>query len=187
MSQIILINGKKRHGKDYLAEELEKKLIKLGHSVSVMSFAYPIKDICAESLDVSIEHLDNVKNDPNFSGINVYTPDSDSNITGRKYLQLFGTESMQKWFGENVWVDLLLSRAALSDDEFILVPDFRFLTENLEGAKTVNITNKEIVSTDTHRSENDLNDFVFDYYIDNTGKPDLSEQIEDLLKEFVYF
>jgi hypothetical protein len=185
-SKIILINGKKRHGKDYLAEELEKKLIEKGYTVSIFSYAYPIKAIIAESLCISLEHLDNIKNDPNFSGINVYTPDKNSLITGRKLLQQFGTESMQQWFGTNVWVDLLLSRVEESKSDYVLVPDFRFLSEDLPNAVTVNITNKDIINTDTHRSENELNDFTFDHYIDNTGKPNISDQINQLIKNIIY-
>ena len=184
----ILINGKKRSGKDYFAEQLKTELEKNGKSVFVISYADPIKDIISTTLELPMYDLDTFKNNPEEYGLElkVYPNNQPQVIYGyrtiREILQLFGTEAMKKWFGEDVWVQLLKKHSENSGADYVLVPDFRFLSEYLDDSITVKIiNNKENDNTDTHRSENELNDFIFDYEIDNTGYVDLTDQIEEFM------
>ena len=104
--KIILVNGKKRSGKDWFASVLQERLDDQGYSSEIMAFADPIKNIISQSLGISEEALDKFKN-----------TDEPISIKGKKVsncrliLQKFGTEAMKEWFGEDVWVDLLLQRA----------------------------------------------------------------------------
>lgn len=189
MQKIVLINGKKRHGKDHLARMLQSRLKALDQKVDIMSFADPIKSIMAKTFDISRNQLEQFKNNPD--RFLLYYMHKNKRIDGtfdsekikevdfRKILQTFGTEAMKESFGDDVWVNLLKTRAERSDADFIVVPDFRFLTEEISQC-TIKIINDDIQSNDTHASENELNDFNFSYIIDNTGKPDLTPQVHAL-------
>lgn len=185
--QLILVNGKKRSGKDYFAKMLTDELAKVGKTAEVMSFAEPIKEIIAETFDLSLEDLDDYKNQARACGISHSKMDGyefEKLTDFRLILQKFGTEAMKKWFGEDVWVRLLADRAYKSSAEFIIVPDFRFLTEDVPGAITVKIKNADVDNSgDTHRSETELNDFTFMHTFDNTGYPDISSDVQEFVKE----
>lgn len=161
----ILINGKKRAGKDFFASLLKAELDNAGYTSEVLSFAGPVKDIMSIALNITHDELDEFKNNKAPIYIqNKHVSDA------RAILQNFGTEAMKKYFGEDVWVNLLRARAEKTNADFIIVPDFRFFSEHLPGSTTVRILNDDICSTsDLHRSENELNEFVFDYELDNTG------------------
>ena len=182
MNKIILINGKKRSGKNYAAQMIKEELDNRGYTVQIIAFADPIKEIISTTFGMSLELLDIFKNQKqelyttrdNATDEEIFMGDDLELVTDfRTILQRFGTEAMQTMFGKNVWVDLLLKRAQKSGVDFVIVPDFRFMTENI-GFKSINIFNNDIIDEDDkHASENELNDFIFDYVINNTGKPDL--------------
>lgn len=184
MTKVVLINGKKRSGKNHLAELLSSELNDKGYSTEIMAFADPIKDIIGMALDISSEELDMYKNNDEHLGINevgTYNDEFQFLVSFRVLLQKFGTEAMKKYFGEDVWVNILKTRAQNSDADVVLVPDFRFLSESISDL-SINIFNNNLVEHDSHRSENELNDFKFSKYVDNTGKPDLTEKVKELAK-----
>lgn len=188
--KIILVNGKKRSGKDYFANQLQEELDNQGYSSEIMSFADPLKLIVADTFGITTEELDNYKNKSTPVGVihYGYETDSCSKITDfRLILQRFGTEAMKPWFGEDVWVTLLLERARDLDVDFVIVPDFRFSIEDIDGSITVKIRNDDVEknSTDDHASENELNDFVFDYTIDNSGYKDLTDDVQSFITQIV--
>ena len=194
MSKIILINGKKRSGKDYTAKMMKRELENSGFSVAVMSFADPIKEIIATTFGISLELLDKLKNQKqeiyttrdDATDEEIYIGDDLQLVSNfRTILQRFGTEAMQEMFGKTVWVDLLQKKADNSDCDFVIVPDFRFLQENI-GDITIHIFNNAIIdSIDLHASENELNDFKFNYEIDNTEKPDISYDIQSICRVII--
>lgn len=186
MKKIILINGKKRHGKDYLARMLAQSLKDFGESAEIMGFADTLKRIISKTLDITIEDLEKYKNHPDtfllyYMRKNPHVGDDQilQEINFRQILQTFGTEAMKDEFGQDVWVKLLEERAQKSSANFIIVPDFRFLCEQISPC-TVKIFNNDIVENDNHRSENELNDFKFNHIIDNTGRLDISQQVKTL-------
>lgn len=184
MKKIILINGKKRHGKDFLARMLLSELKEQGKRAEIMSFADPIKSIIAKTLVITIDELEKFKNNPDMFALYYVQKNKNNNaafqeINFRQILQSFGTDAMKEQFGDDVWVNLLKERVKKSNANFIIVPDFRFLCEEI-SSYTVKIINDDIESDDAHRSENELNDFTFNYIIDNTGKIDISSQVKAL-------
>ena len=195
MSKVILINGKKRSGKDYVASLLKERMINEGLTCEIISFAEPLKDILSMTLNMSLDEIDEHKNNKTPIWISeevTYNKNgyketffSDKKITDfRLILQNFGTDAMKKWFGENVWVDIALKRINNSHSDFILIPDFRFLCEHIENSTTLKVLNSDVDNNcnDLHRSENELNDFVFDHYLDNSGYKDISDKINFLCK-----
>lgn len=180
MYNVILINGKKRSGKDYFANALKKELENRGYDCEIMAFADSVKDMLCTSLNISLEDFDNyknsndslyVKNDPEFKPV----------IGFRNLIQNFATEAMKPVFGEDVWVRIFLEKVYSSHAKFIIVPDFRFLCEHFSDF-TVKIVNNDLDTSDDHRSENELNDFEFDYTIDNTGYRDISNDVKEYVE-----
>lgn len=179
-TKFILVSGKKRSGKDFFSNLLKKEFNKLGFSVQVIAFADPIKDIISRTLGISRETLDYYKNDqtPIYIGEVLVS-------NARSILQSFGTDAMKCHFGDNVWVDLLMARAKQSNADYVIVPDFRFPEEYLTGAITIRVQNNDLPNDDSHRSENSLDDFNFNYVLDNTGyclgRPDAHGVVKKIL------
>lgn len=183
---IILVNGKKRSGKDFFAQVLKTELAKVGKTAHVMSFAGPLKDIIAETFDITLQQLDDYKNLAQPVGIitkKMSGTDYEVLTDFRLILQKFGTEAMKRHFGEDVWVKLLAQRAYKSSDDFIIVPDFRFLSEEIAGAITVKIKNSDFDNAgDMHRSETELDNFTFMHTFDNSGYPDITKDVQNFVK-----
>ena len=171
--EIILINGKKRSGKDFVAKKLREKLESGGKVVRVLSFADPIKEIMCKTFNISLAELDDLKN----NDINILI--NGNEISFRQILQNFGTEAMQSVFSKHIWVNKLTQRAYEKDCDYLIVPDFRFVHEDISPIK-VKVINNSVKSEDQHKSENDLNNYKFIHIIDNTGYKDITNQIEDL-------
>lgn len=170
MKQIIIINGKKRAGKDYIANILKEKL----GNCEIMHYADALKQIISETFEISLEELDNYKNE------NVEIIFNNRKTTFRRILQCFATEAIKPVFGNNIWKRIVLEKIKETNAEYIIIPDFRFPEEYIEGSLTVKVLGGD--SNDTHISEIALNDFKFDYIIDNTKKGDLTHCINGLLE-----
>jgi len=198
MKKIILLNGQKRSGKDYSAELLKEILGK--DEVNIISFAEPIKKIASELFEISLEDLDDYKNDNDLYGIEIKVyPDNQAPCTikytnFRKILQKLGTEAIKPIFGNNVWADQAVKKVQDNEKEWTIIPDFRFISEyeqikklgkaNQIDVYTVNIFNSDLPEPDNHPSETELRDakFGFDYVIDNTGQPDIKLKIIKLIE-----
>lgn len=151
---VILISGYKRSGKDYVADIFNK----IFPDSSIKRFADPMKHILSTTLGLTLGELEHRKN---------------RDMVERTYLQLFGNEAMKPWFGESVWADLLVSH--IPESETVIIPDFRFLIEHetilkqFERVVTIRVIDKNL-NPGAHASEHELDNFNFDYYIDNTEK-----------------
>jgi hypothetical protein len=198
--KVILINGLKRSGKDYLSEKIAE--IVGENNVEIISFANPMKEIIANTFGISLNELEEYKNDTEGYGLEIkaYPNNQPSSVIAytnfRKILQRFGTEGMKPIFGENVWAELGINNVLKSEKEYILIPDFRFLSEYSEAKTkskgnyklyTVNIFNDNLPQADAHASETELKEhnFKFDYIIDNTGQPDIEGSVNKFLNEII--
>lgn len=170
MRKIILINGKKRAGKDYIANILKEKL----GNCEIFHYADSMKQIIADTFEISLEELENFKNE------NVEITFNGKRTTFRRVLQCFATEACKKVFGKDIWKQIVLNKMENSNAEYIIIPDFRFPEEYIEDSLTVKVLGGD--TNDTHISESALNDFKFDYIIDNTNKGDLTYWINGLLE-----
>ncbi len=148
--KFILIGHKKRQGKDTFAKMLAKSL----GDAEIMAFADPMKEVMAQLLGITVGNLDNLKNlDTHY----------------RNLLKTFGNGKMIEIFGETVWRDALLRRAEKSNAKYIIVPDFRFKREFIEGAITINVTRSMVKSSDVHQSETELDEWDYDASVINDG------------------
>jgi hypothetical protein len=127
MKHVILVNGRKRSGKDYITSHLIKAL----PSAVSIALADPLKRIISDTFDIPLPTLDTLKNDPDSYPVTFHTPEGPSHTNFRQILQRFGTEGMRspETFGKDVWVSTLHRKILASPYQYIFVPDFRFPEE----------------------------------------------------------
>jgi len=196
--KLILINGLKRSGKDFSADLFRKYLGE--NKCRNISFAEPIKDIISKTFNITKKELDEYKNDTEGYGLelNAYPNNQPTcnikYINFREILQNFGSEAMMSNFGIDVWADLGIKKVQEAKKEWIIITDFRFISEYkkaLESSQkynysviTINVFNNDLNTDDLHISERNLSDnnFAFDYYINNTSQPDITEKIKSIIK-----
>ena len=171
--KIIEISGKKRSGKDYIAQYMH---ISLPNSY-IIHFADKLKEMVAQSLGISVEILDNLKNS------NYTIQLGQSKTTMRYILQHFGTEVMQKEFGKYVWVDIVKKEIEKSNYDYVIIPDFRFKHEYIKDSTTIKIINTNQICDDLHRSEIDLDDFSFDYIIHNNMDNSFKDEVDLIINK----
>lgn len=192
MNNIILINGKKRSGKDYFATELQKQLYDNNKTSAVIAFADPIKEMVATLFNISLSDLDTYKNNPDQYGYAIQAYPNNQPICNVQYgdfrtiLQRFGTETLKPWFGEDIWVKLLQNKSQELNVDYIIVPDFRFFCEEISDC-TIHIKNDNCTSNDSHRSETELEQFGFEfkYTVDNTGYPDITNDVKAIVEDII--
>lgn len=183
---IIQLSGKKRAGKDTIAKYLTTALeTAYDYKVEVMSFAEPMKDIIATILGLSLEDLDLFKNRNDIYRLRVI--DTDGNIPlhttdCRQILQQFGSEAMKKWFGNDVWANLLNQRIKDSTADVIIIPDWRFEIEEITSSLKIRISSNNCDLKDTHVSETELDSYEhFDLLLNNDDYKLTQQQIEWLV------
>jgi dephospho-CoA kinase len=173
----ILLGGKAGVGKSASAEYL-KDFLTYNFTVKKDSFAYSLKECAAES----------------------FGWDGRKDIKGRKLLQDIGRIGRE--YNEDIWVSKLLDRYKNIDISnrvhILLVDDFRFPNEyaflcvkSIFKVYCVKIDapNKEILRNTTAYndvSETSLDDFRFDYVVDNSGSfSDLYKSLDSLMNEII--
>jgi hypothetical protein len=97
---------------------------------------------------------------------------------------------MKPEFGDAVWSDLLYNKVLKNNNNLIVVPDFRFLSEyqpqnGIEIVKFL-VKDERKLPTEGHASDVELyqNNTDFDYIINNTGSLDeLFNKINSIMKQ----
>lgn len=201
MRKVFLINGKKRAGKDYVANILKAQMEKRGYKVAVVSFADPLKKVVAGTFGITLEELDEYKNNPQEYPIMIPAGERTfRQIDFRYILQMFGTEGAKPVFGDDIWASLardIVEKYFQDGFDIVIIPDFRFKIEFLSfsetrfleddiDVKTIYISNISIpVNSDSHASETELDTFSFDIRMDNSIKNrpvHIIQQINEFIK-----
>lgn len=193
MAKLILVSGKKRSGKDYSTSLLAGSLRSRGYSVEVKSFAEPMKHILSVIFGVGLGTIETAKNEPHNFPVVMTQSNTEANVVRfstdmRQILQRFGSDAMKPIFGDDVWVRLMDQYVQSSSANFIIVPDFRFLIEHISSATTIRIKCNLAESADQHVSEIELDDFAFDYVLNNDNhqltQQDLDNFVNMLLESY---
>lgn len=118
--KLIGLNGKARSGKDTSADFIEKWCGHYGVTVAREAFARRLKESAAHSLGImedEVEFCNKLKGEYQRTIIQVRmaTPGDGPNavvaeLTGRQFLQYYGTEAHRDVFNQNFWVDAVLPR-----------------------------------------------------------------------------
>lgn len=175
-----MISGKSGSGKDAAAFLFKEKLEK-NNKIVFIHFADLVK----------------------YYAFHYYDWNGEKDEEGRTLLQYIGTHLMRGYDPE-YWARIIAEFLAASSKEFdyALIPDWRFINEyevmsdynkdiltirinryNEDGSLYINpsLTPEQI----SHISENELNDFYFDYVIDNCGGLEMLEEgIDTILKDW---
>lgn len=144
MTKLIGINGKARSGKDTLANLIGAWCGAHEFTVAKQSFAKKLKESAAHTLGVfedEVAFCDKLKGDyeRGFIEVRMATKATGPNhvvakVTGREFLQYYGTEAHREIFGSDFWVDAILPLPK-GDEGVLRTPSwhFSFLNDAPEG------------------------------------------------------
>lgn len=108
-------------------------------------------------------------------------------MTVREFLQKLGTEAMRVGLHQNVWVNALFSEFKPNISQW-LVTDVRFPNEAEAVKKHHGIMlriNRGEAPANAHVSETSLDDYAFDYVIDNNGTmEDLVTKVREFCQKY---
>lgn len=191
---IIGVNGERGVGKDTFFKFLKK------HSSLNLE-----RDAFADRLKVSAAAALGINEDPiawandckeNLEIIVVRTDEGDPNngviehsLSGRQYLQFYGTEAHREVFDEDFWINQVLDAPRTCD--ILVITDVRFPNEaeviRKRGGVVWRVNRDMDREADTHASEQRLPDNLVDMEIDNNARPReldaTAKELADLLEE----
>ena len=184
-SKVILLTGYKRSGKDATYDAIYKLLSK-SLVVERIALADPMKEILADTLAISREKVDILKEE---TGREVIRAESSSGflhpLNMRQLLQRFG-QAMKEHTHEYFWVSLGVKKAINTGADIIVYTDMRFPFE-VEEIKSMFDTvvikiDRGLDQTDNHESEIYIDDIVVDDVVNNFGDlKDLENEVERIL------
>lgn len=167
---IITISGTARCGKNYVGDLLCKKL----PNAKCYAFADILKEYVCELFDIDIEILDYYKN--------YGEPFTANGVTMRTILQRFGTEIFVDKVDKLYWVKKLKEKINAENYEYAIITDARFCHELdfIGESFKIFIKSNEEIAESNHISERNLDNYIFDYEINNIDKPNLSPAIDEI-------
>lgn len=182
---IIQIGGFKRSGKDTISQMIANHYQSSGKLVDIFHYADPLKQIAASIFDISLEQLDEFKNNKTeLYRFNTY--EEPCKVTDfREILMKIGNEAIKPVFGSDVWQKIMLEKIEKSEADMIIIPDFRFAVEHIPNAVAIRINNSDIINDTDHPSETELIDFDFDMSIDNTNYSQNQEEISYYCEQMI--
>ena len=174
--KVIMISGKAGHGKDQFATFLKNKLEEHNKTVLIIKFGDPVKWLAQ-----------------NYLGWN-----GEKDEKGRSLLQHFATDTVRAQF-PTYWADIIAKFIAAENKwDYILIPDWRFINE----FETISLYNHDIITLRvnrfdlngkpyynsnmrihqlTHISECELDNFNFEYIVENRSDLVALEESADLM------
>ena len=182
---IIQIGGFKRSGKDTISQMIANHYQSKGKLVDILHYADPLKQIAASIFNISLEQLDEFKN--NKTELWRFDDFGDGyKVTDfREVLMKIGNEAIKPVFGNDVWKKIMWEKIEKSEADIIIIPDFRFTVEHIPNAVTIRIINDDIVNDTDHPSETELIDFDFDMSIDNTSYHQTQEEVSYYCEQMI--
>lgn len=195
--KIVGFCGKMGAGKDTAAQFAIEWCRRQGLNAERMAFADPLKRSAAAALGYEqngpeeptpVDICNRLKqSDVKIVVYTGYGSERYAELTGREYLQRYGTEAHRDVFGPNFWVDVTERKLA----EMSGAVDVVFLTDPRFGSEAKMIRHHEgeiwevvrpdLESTDTHSSEAGLPDGAIEFQIINAGDlTDLQNLVESV-------
>lgn len=178
---LIGLHGQAGSGKDTVFERAIK-VSAAGRDLQRISFAGAIKRSVAALFDISVEEINNIKNE---AWLELYIPDRGNDDSGatlvtaqsfRQFLQRYGTEAHRELFGDNFWLNIALPLDMNHGNRVVFVTDVRFENEadritNL-GGEIWHVIGPDDNPDPTHDSEKMLPARYIDVTIDNRERGD---------------
>lgn len=195
MIEVIGLHGGLESGKDTAFSMIEKVAQR---PVKRDAFADRLKQSAAAALgykgDDPIAFCNELKEVGQIT-IELYPGDIYKIVTGREYLQWYGTEAHRQVFDPDFWIKAVLpdeGRDDLEQDTLLVITDVRFPNE----AEAVRRVGGEVWEVDaskrkprdeSHASEKRLPDGLIDYVLDNNGTlEDLERNVRAALESRVF-
>jgi hypothetical protein len=195
---VIGVSGTKRSGKNTFADYIKHYLEDRGKSVKIGSWADLLKKSAYESLGVAkgateehkfySEWANSFKESFRLQIVN----EQDivlREITGREFLQQYGTEGHREIFGENFWIEQFWNSNSFEGVDVLIIADCRYDNE----AEDVLSKNGVIIkidnpvtdnNSDGHASEQGISEHLISCRIDNDSSLErLEEKAIKLIKE----
>lgn len=163
INNLIGVSGKKGSGKDTFYILFNELLFKhkINKKYENKKFADALKQVCSIIANIPIEYFYNRK----------YYDDviSPWNLTIREFMQKLGTDVIRNNFNQHTWLYSLFLQ--YNDNSNWIITDVRFKNEfdiiKQNNGIVIRIENENLKQNDEHISENDLDDYNFDYIIKN--------------------
>ena len=196
---IVGISGAKRSGKNtfssLIAEELDNYSIKVQEG----SWARFVKESAYESLGIAEEEdykfyelwANAFKESHKLQIVNadgkvIHT------ISGRKFLQRYGTEAHRELFGENFWIDAFWDNNSFQNADVLIITDCRFDNEaesvkSKDGIVVKIQNNKAEANNDNHDSERGISEELIDFVVENNGSVEELKSIASVFAERIVF
>jgi len=179
---IILINSGKRCGKDTAANIMKERIEELGKSAYITSFAETLKEDVSSLLGVTIEELDNLKNNNEIITIGKRELNTRDFIIER-------SEFVKSLTSNFYYAKDCSNRVTMSKADVVIIPDLRFKEEY----EMFNNNNSRVffIKLNSNIKEcgvaTEIEEFIHDYEFDNEeGSLDtLKFYIEKFLIEVV--
>lgn len=182
MKEILLIGGKARSGKDYVSDHIKNVLELNGKSVFKFAFADELKKYICILFNIDLDTLNSLKNSEE--------PFTKNGTTIRQCLQRLGTDIFST-YDKYYWTKIAANIINNTDYQYYIISDFRYPHEteirsfvNNSKIYTINILGNpnNQIKANNHISETSLNEFSFDFVIDNsTHNFNIDNLIEILL------
>ena len=183
MKKIILISGKAQHGKDTFGEMLKNILVEKNNQVQIIHFGDLVKFVSKQ----------------------YYNWNGEKDKIGRSILQMVGTEIVREK-DEHFWTDFVARLINTMTADYIIIPDWRFEEEHVrlldffefldiitiriqrvektEGQKYKPYVNPMMLPSQLkHRSEVELDDYVFNYIVYNVTLEELKQSAELFIED----
>lgn len=181
------INGRLGAGKDTAAGRI-RAIVRRDVAVETYAFARPLKVSAAAVFGLSLEELEGLKLNEGYT-IQVVTPERVVMLTGRQYLERYGTEAHRNVFGQGFWLNQGLPLGYDHTEGITLFTDCRFPNEAQRvrdcGGYIVEIVGTGPREGNGHPSDRPLPQDLIDFAVDNTTRGDdfarLDEQLRLLL------
>jgi len=170
---IVSFTGFHRCGKDTAAKIVQSFLESKGLRVKKFAFAQYLKEYCAKTLGISVEELEEMKNNNDLIQL------QDSKLTSREYIILLGNALRKTLNNEGFWGELVIKEIEENigkDFDIAIITDARFKIE-FDLIKNQSKNNLII------RVDSDLDDC---FYNDNEKDIELIEENPSEKTYFVY-
>lgn len=181
---IIAVRGKIGSGKNTVVEMMNILCEQFGLTYSNFAFADKLKKVV--SIVGDFPHELTLSQE----GKNTYIESFDSTVG--EMLQELG-EGLRQGYRDDIWIKSIDSQIKNSNSQIKFITDLRYKNEYeylksigailISIRRTNNKTNMNSYRDTEHISETDLNDFIFDYNIDNIGTlEDLEISVNNLFE-----
>lgn len=189
---LIALNGRLGAGKDTAADRIEA-IFAPEREVKRLTFAGPLKRSVCALLGVTLQELEDMKLDPNPT-VKVKIPSMEfpnsyivRSLTGRQFLERYGTEAHRDVFGDNFWLDQAIPRDPfLLEHHMWVITDCRFVNEAERvqelGGIVIEIVGPNGREGNGHPSDTPLPDHLIDAVIDNTVHDDNFAHLDTQLR-----